>query len=922
MTQPESPQQAPPKPKRSSAAKWIAIVVVVIIIVAAVVVVVTYHPTTTTKKPVTTLSLSPTTSGVSTQVGTPTTFTPNTPSTFKWTKMVWNFGDGTTQTVTSGNGVVTHTYANPGSYLVSVYASNTTTVASSNSSLMVITVNPPISPNPAAIYGPIYLSASSQNGNQTIGVGGWINLTYAGLLAGIPVTVGSPVPGDVAYSVQSFVWNIDNGSKIINDNNTKMPETVNLTFSTPGFHTVTLTTTTVDKSTGATASGNFTMTVAVGNYTVGVPPAAVTANKNQLINAEYVPGGPRTLDPAIAYDTVSYEVLYEIYEPLIYYNGTSLTEFHPVIAASVPTVSNGLEVINPANGAANFTFYINSSATFSNGDHATPYDVYESLLRTLLFANDPGTPGWIVAHALLPAPTIYGPFNESFYWIHHAITWNNSTNSVTFHLLPSTPSWLPNTTATYAGVSYGVLNQSYEVQNFGSASYFLQLLAGPVASYIMDYSWLVANNHTAKQPTLPQNNSASYVAFEAYGVSGNFNSFLEYNTMGSGPYQLSLYEAAQLVTLTVNPYYNQTSSQLPARSNLIPKIELEYLTNEGTAQEQLQSGYAQFAAGAYPPDATPQAQALISKGVISAVTAAEMSDFFYAYNMNINVTGAKSYDSSINIWPGFFDNLSIRKAFSYAFNYSYYINVAEYSSGEYFMSQITGILPPGIEYYPTNISNQAIQYNLSMAEFYFNQSGYNNGTWNFPAFNSQGQPPQDEMYTVWENALSQMSGGKIKMTTVDIPFAYTVAYSTVGPGQNLMPIYFLGWIDDYPNPTDFVAPELQEYGIYTYPDGLFYNSTVTTFSPITHPQYAAQWQNITQMWNDLAAANEQVNPVNITLLYYKAEKIAANLFLYVGTTQPIGVLYFSTALNPAGLIPTENTAVGTSFIIYYSLTYK
>jgi len=915
MTQQENPQPAP-QPKRSSAAKWIAVVVVVIIIIAAVVVVVTYHPTTPKKTVPTTLALTVTSSGITTQAGTPTTFTPNVPSSFKWTKMVWNFGDGTTEVVTSGSGTVTHTYSVPGSYLVSVYAVNSTATASSNSSMLQITVNPPLSPNPAAIYGPIAVQGSSSNGNVTISPGGWVNLTYAGLLAGIPVTVGSPVPGDVAYTVKSFVWNIDNGTKIINDNNTGKPETINVTFTTPGIHTVNLTTTTVSGT--STVTGSYILTVAVGNYTIGAPPTVSAVNKNVLINAEYVPGGPRTLDPAIAYDTVSYEVLYEIYQPLIYYNGTSLTEFHPVVAKQVPTVANGLVTSN----YLNWTFYINSSATFSNGDHATAYDVYESMLRTLLFANDPGTPGWIVAHALLPAPTIYGPFNLSFYWIHHAITWNNTTNSVTFHLLPSVPTWLPNTTAMYAGVSYGVLNQSYKVQNFGAAAYFLQLLAGPVCSYVMDYNWLKANNHTAPQPTLPQNNSASYAAFEAYGVEGSFNTFLEYNTMGSGPYQLSLYEAAQLVVLTVNPYYNQTSSQLPARSSLIPKVELEYLTNEATAQEDLASGTAQFASGAYPPDATPEAMALIHKGIIASVTAAEMSVFFWAFNMNINVTGAKSYDSSINIWPGFFDNLSIRKAFSYAFNYSYYINVAEYSSGIYFMSQLTGILPQGIQYYPQGIQNYAINYNLTLARFYFNQSGYNNGTWNFPAFNSQGQPPQDEMYSIWENALSVMSGGKIQMQTVDIPFAYTVEYTTVGPGQNIMPIYFLGWIDDYPNPTDFVAPMLQEYGIYTYPDGLFYNSTVTTFSPVVHPQYAAQWANITEMWNLLQQANEATNATQITNLYFEAEKIAAELCLYVGTAQPIGVLYYSTALNPAGLTPTLNTAVGTSFIIYYTLTYR
>jgi ABC-type transport system substrate-binding protein len=671
------------------------------------------------------------------------------------------------------------------------------------------------------------------------------------------------------------------------------------------------------------------MTIAVGNYSVAKPPTGISTNKQQIVNAEYVPGGPRTLDPAIAYDTVSYEVLYEIYQPLVYYNGTSLTEFHPVVATNVPSAANG-EIttwnwFGTGSTAENITFFVNQSVTFSNGDHATAYDVYVSFLRTLLFANDAGTPGWIDAQALIPGSSIYGPFNNSFYWIHHAITWNNTTQSVTFHLLPSVLTWLPNSTATYAGNSYGMLNQSYQIWNYGSGGIFFELLAGPTASDIMDYNWLVVHNNSAPEPTLPQNNSASYANFEQYGTAAKFNSFLIYNTMGTGPYKLSLYEAAALVSLTPNTYYVQSSSQLPAPSAVVPKVELEYLTNQGTAQEQLQSGYAQFAAGAYPPASTPQAKALQSQGIITAVSAREMSNFFYTYNLAINVTGAKEYLSATNIWSGFFDNLSIRKAFSYAFNYSYMINVTEYNDGQYFAAPEVGMLPPGIADYASNITSLpgANEYNLAMARFYFNQSGYNNGTWTFPAFNSQGQPAQDEMFTVWEAALSQISGGKIKMTTVDVPFAYTVAFSTVPSGANIMPLWFLGWIDDYPGPSDFMAPELQQYGIYTLPNGIIENNSAAYgTTPFTQAKYPDQWAMIKQMWNDILLANEATSGKNATYYYYLANKIAVELYLYVGVFQPIGVVYMSTSLNPAGLIPSENTAVGLSFLVYYPMTYN
>lgn len=945
MTQQESTPQSPSRSGGSSAVKWVAVVVVVIIIIGGVAIALSYHGGNNNTTPgnnstggngggngggtggnggngggtgttTTPLSVAPTISSIGTRAGSPLTFYTGIPTKDQWTKAVWNFGDGTMQTMTSGTGQATHVYKNPGEYLVSLYASNSTGTVSNNMSLIPVTVNPSLTSSIAQIFGPISLVASS-SGTNIIGTNGWIELEYQGLSASPSLTVGSSVPGNTAYTIQSFVWNINGGSNTINDNNTQTPETVNLTFSTSGLNTVNLVTTTYDSATGANATGSYMYTVAVGHYNVSSTTSSVAVNKQQLVNAEYHPGGPRTLDPAIAYDTVSIEVITNIYEPLIYFNGTSTSTYHPVIATNVPSVANGEVTAN----YLNWTFYLNTSATFSNGDHVTPYDVYLSIARVLLFADDPGTPGWILAQALLPAPTVYGPFNESFYWVHHAVTWNNATNSVTFHLMPSMPTWLPNSPAEYGGHSYGKLNQSYQVQNYGSSSFFLQLVSLWIGS-VMDYNWLVSNNHASPQRTFPANTSASYDQFQIYGTLADYNSFIMYNAMGTGPYILSLYEPADMITMTVNPHYNQTSTQMPAKADLIPTVILEYLSNEATAQEQFASGYAQLATNAYPPASTPLAQKLISKGVASAVGAKQLSTYYFAFNLNLNVTGAKSYDSATNIWAGFFDNLSIRKAFSYAMNFSYYVNVAENDSGVNFMSQTTGILPPGIEYYPTNISQLAIPYNLKMAEFYFNQSGYNNGTWSFPIFNREGWPAQDEMLSVWENALSQMSGGKIKAVTVDLYPSYIESYHSLGPGESPMPIYSNVWYDDYPNPTDFTAVFLGEYGEYSFNNGLFYNSTITTFSPVLHPQYAAQWANITAMWKDLYQANLETNAANITLLYYKAEKIDVQLCLYTGTVQGLAVVYYNNALNPSGLVPSENPAVGFMWELYFTMTYK
>lgn len=921
MTQTENQSQSPPPQKKSSAAKWIAVIIVIILVVGAVVVIAseqhktptttttttTTNNTTTTTTTSTPLSVIPTTTGLQSQAGAPITFSPGLPAGATFTKVVWNFGNGVTQTITSGNGQVSYTYNTPGSYLVSVTAYNSTGAVSSNSSLMLITVTPSVDANTAGIYGPIAILANSAgNTNQTIPAGGWMNMTYAGTMATVPVNIGSPVPGNPDYTVAAFEWSIDGTA--LNVSNTTA--TINETFSTPGLHYVTLTTITTYN--GQSVAGQYVMTVAVGNYNIQKVAPKVSINKNEIVDATWIPGGPRTFDPAIAYDTVSYEVVYEVYQPLIFYSGEYTTVFNPVIAKYVPTVQNGGITLG-VNGSENYTFYINTSLQFSNGDYVNAYDVYVSFARTLLFSNDPGDPGWIIAHALLPGPTMYGPFNTSFYWIHHAVTWNNTTQSVTFHLLPTVPTWLPNTTAVYAGQSYGILNQSYQVHNFGSSDYFLQLISGPTAGDIMDYNWLVAHGG------VPANNSASYAAFantsSGPGVTGFWNNYITYNMMGTGPYELKLYEPSQEVILYKNPYYHQTPGLL-APSQLVPEVIIEYLSEDTTAQQQLQSGEAQFAEAAYPTYDTPEALSLIKQGIISSASISQLSTFAFYFNMDINITGAQDYVKQTNIPAGFFANLDVRKAISYAFNYSYWIGVANSNSGITFAENLTGIIPRGMPEYLSNLSAQYPEVmNLTLAKYYWSISGYagNGQTYYFPVFNSQGNPVVDEMYSVLATDLSTISNGQLQITTEDISFGQLDSFTSVGPGENPMPIYYLGWIDDYPDASDFVAPFYEQYGIYTYPDGLWSGNPYIN---------ASQMSNITQIWNDLNLAGETTNMTQVTNYYYMAQKIAVNMDFYFGIMQPLAVFYYSTAINPSSLALTFNPVVGASFIVFYTIQYN
>ncbi|MGD8756989.1 MAG: hypothetical protein PVF98_15060, partial [Desulfobacterales bacterium] len=67
-------------------------------------------------------------------------------------------------------------------------------------------------------------------------------------------------------------------------------------------------------------------------------PAGVK-NPDTFILATY--GTLRTLDPAACYDTTGGQRILNIYETLVFYDGSKTDAFIPVLATRVPTLENG-----------------------------------------------------------------------------------------------------------------------------------------------------------------------------------------------------------------------------------------------------------------------------------------------------------------------------------------------------------------------------------------------------------------------------------------------------------------------------------------------------------------------------------------------------------------------------------------------------
>jgi peptide/nickel transport system substrate-binding protein len=109
-----------------------------------------------------------------------------------------------------------------------------------------------------------------------------------------------------------------------------------------------------------------------GDYYYTISKAASSPNPTVFTNVEY--GDIDTLDPALTYDTGSCEIVQNIYETLVFYDGSSTDKFVPQLAESWTTSEDG----------KTWTFNIRKGVKFHNGEDMTASDVAFSFQRGML----------------------------------------------------------------------------------------------------------------------------------------------------------------------------------------------------------------------------------------------------------------------------------------------------------------------------------------------------------------------------------------------------------------------------------------------------------------------------------------------------------------------------------------------------------
>jgi peptide/nickel transport system substrate-binding protein len=542
-------------------------------------------------------------------------------------------------------------------------------------------------------------------------------------------------------------------------------------------------------------------------------------------------GGPESLDPAWAYDTASGEVIFNVYETLLFPKKESTTDFVPMLATSWDVSPDG----------KTYTFHIRQGVKFQDGQDLTPQDVAYSLWRAITI-DRAGGPSWILLQPFFGLDVqsfendvvkkqFNGDWTKAAQAVEDAITFDNKAGTVTMNLK----------------------------QPYGP---FLQILTGTWAS-IISMPWAIQQDAWDGKPEDVQKyNNPSADADPLFKVMN-----------GTGPYKLENWVPEQETDLVRNDNYWLTTPLwdggpmgLAKMQHVAIKVinewgtrfatfktgdaDIAYVDNQYISQVDPLVGETCDASGKCTPTSnadTAEATLRLYKGLPS------IQETVIFFNENVSNTGGNNAlgSGTLNgngIPANFFSDIHIRNAFNYCFDWDTYIK--QVWNGE--AIQAYGPIIQGEMGYDTNQAHFTFDLNKCADEFkastlksadgkslwdsgFYMQYIYNTG-------NDQRKTAGDILA-----ADLQKVNPKFHLSVVGEPFALLLKDQVAGR----MPIFMLGWLEDYHDPQDWVVPFLASGGTYSSSQALPADVQNQLDQLITQGIQASDAQTRTQIYKQL-----------------------------------------------------------------------
>lgn len=540
-----------------------------------------------------------------------------------------------------------------------------------------------------------------------------------------------------------------------------------------------------------------------------------------------------SLDPAFPYDGASQSLIQNVYETLIAFKGSSLSEFEPRIAEKVPSMANGLV----SKDGRVYRFPIRKGVKFHDGTEVTPEDARYSLLRFMV-TDRAGGPS-----ALLLEPIAGVPGTR------------NSSGTVTID---------------FAAMEKAVRVEGRDLvvtlpRPFGP---FLSIMAR--WSYVVPKKWAVEHGEW----------DGSAEAWTAYNDPPKEKSHLYQAMNGAGPFKLARWDkTARMVLLERHDGYWRGPAKLK-------RVLIKSVPELNTRKLMLQAGDADLI-----ETPRPYVSQLVGVPGVRVVDGLRrlMTDpalfFTVAINPQANPDIGSGKLDGEGIPPDFFADADVRKGFSCAFEYDAILKDTFKGTA----ARALGPIPPGIPGHDP--AQPRYSYDLKKAEAHLRRA-HGGRVWEkgfrFTLTYNTGSETREAAAQILKKGVEKLNP-KFRIDLRGVDWA-----NFVDKGQRrLMPLFARGWIADYPDAHNFIYAFYHSQGRYPSAQG-FRDAELDAMveQAVAEPSPAkrlAAYKKLLARGHELAPAVFTVhpagvyamrewvkgftdNPVNMGIYYYPIEK--------------------------------------------------
>jgi len=518
-------------------------------------------------------------------------------------------------------------------------------------------------------------------------------------------------------------------------------------------------------------------------------------------------GEPESLDPAWTYETAGSAVEQNIYEGLVFFNREKYDDFIPALATEWTTSEDGLT----------WTFNIRQGVTFHEGGTLEPHDVAYTLQRNLLQGRIDGAQ-WIAY--------------ESFFGSDFAMASSKDFAAV----MSGKETFEELSPAELVKVCEDVKARIVADDEAGTVTFsltqpmpwMLAVTSQQFLGHILDSEWMAENGDW----------DGDCATWQNFADPAAQDTILFDRANGTGPYKLDHWTPGEEIVLTAFEGYWRTEPMWeggPSGPAQIKNVVIKNIPEWGTRLAMLEAGDADaiyvppiYRAQLYPyavetcdaascTETNPNGYLTIYKDLpLPALTPAQ-------FNWQINVEGGNPYVGSgaldgIGIPPDLFQDIHVRMAFNYCFDFDAMINDALAGEGV----QAQGPIIAGMMGYREGEA-PLYSYDLAKCEEEFKLADVD----------KDGVPAGEDEDDIWNSGLYMQiaynQGNDTRRLASEILKAGLEAVNPAFDVQVLalpwpvlldsrragkLPIYVGGWLEDFHDPHNWVQPFLYSQGAY------------------------------------------------------------------------------------------------------------